>query len=217
MTAKEEAQEELDNAAETAAAGVNVVALTSERLEQMVRRGRHKDLGISAAALRELLQGKVEAAAGARMPAITKAAGRVEKNRELVADGLSTREAAAVTGVSSETVRRDTATNVAPEQRQAVVEEPPAATNVAPDPAIKAASDAIESHPDIRAANLRRGFTKWTADIHRVHLFDPQEIADLDPELGDGIGFSVKRLNEWWAEYQAARRQGLHVISGGKG
>jgi len=141
--------------------------------------------------------------------------------RELTGARMSTRAIGAALGVSKDTVQRDQTTvsneTVADSRTiESLDGKTRTYTGATPDPAvIHAAEDFLQADGSIRAANLRHGFAKWAASIHRVHLFDPAEIAALGPDLGDGIGFSVKALDQWWAEYQTARRQGLRVIEGG--
>jgi hypothetical protein len=133
--------------------------------------------------------------------------------REMTGAGMSTRAIGTALGVDPMTVIHDRkATRVESSTPEIAGLDGKTYTRPAP---IDAAEAFLQSDGTIRAANLRKGFAQWAASIHRVHLFDPTEIAALDPELGDGIEFSVKRLNEWWTEYQTARRQGLRVIEGG--
>jgi len=141
---------------------------------------------------------------------------RREVVRELTGAGMSTRAIGAVLDIGNKTAQRD-------QQAVGVSSDTPLTgtdgTNYTrpptPPEVIQAAEDFLQADGSIRAANLRHGFAKWAASIHRVHLFDPAEIAALGPDLGDRIGLSVEALDQWWAEYQTARRQGLRVIEGG--
>lgn len=73
----------------------------------------------------------------------------------------------------------------------------------------------LANDPDVRAANLRHGVSKWLYHLSQYHLYDPAEIAAIAPDLADDIAKMVGHVTEWGDRYAAAhRRARMTVVRG---
>lgn len=159
-----------------------------------------------------------------------------DDRREIVGqlrdEGMSTRAIGSALGVGEATVRRDIsgASDDAPEPKpvtgldgKTYTRKP--VTHIHLDPEDDVPDDEVASveadlqsyidgSADIRAANLRAGFSKWLHAMSQSHLYDPEEIAVIYPDRVADMRFIADQVSKWAATYEAEASQPLRVIKG---
>ena len=73
----------------------------------------------------------------------------------------------------------------------------------------------LANDPDVRAANLRHGLSRWMYHLSQYHLYDPAEIATIAPDLAEDIAKLVGHVADWGDRYASAhRRARMTVVRG---
>lgn len=156
---------------------------------------------------------------------------RREAVAELTGRGMSTRAIASTLGVSDGTVRNDQkasgAQDYAPETRgldgktyprNPITPEMRQAADdlVAADEAVR---EFMSNDPDIRAANLRRNFSRWLVHIGQHHLFDAEEVASISADYLGELQRIRAKFDAWCDAYAAAAspRPALRAVREGEG
>ena len=120
--------------------------------------------------------------------------------------GMSIRAIGSALGVTHPTVLRDQAsggTDLPPVTKGLDGKDYTRPTPA--DPAAQTVTDYLDADPEISRAKLRHQFSTWMHSIHRAHLFDPEQMAEIYPDAD--LDYTVQRINEWFTTYKQSLQQ----------
>jgi hypothetical protein len=75
-----------------------------------------------------------------------------------------------------------------------------------------ALQDVLQADPGVRAATLRHRFIKELLPLFKLHMFDPVEMARIDPERLDDLNGRIAALTAFRDAYAAALPTGLRIV-----